>query len=156
MPHLVNQNLMICLEIWIYPKTAQALGSKLKTKNLLAPGTNFFKVKAPWTGDYFLHLRRYINGVFQGHQWTYQLVWCRMQCFWLEAVYWLFEIFPESCVTLIGKATAPVSIPVAHSIQLLETYDNLKLLLNSMSYKTRGWLLCGLGSYSFLLGLQAG
>jgi hypothetical protein len=49
------------------------------------------------------------------------------------------------------------SVPVAHSIHLKETYENLEIFLSKMKYKEHGWLICGdLKILCMLLGQQPG
>lgn len=49
------------------------------------------------------------------------------------------------------------SIPVAHSAQLKETYENIKLLLEKLKYECYKWDVCGdFKMLGFLLGLQGG
>jgi hypothetical protein len=49
------------------------------------------------------------------------------------------------------------SIPVGHAVYMKETYDNLKLLLNSLQYSKYGWhLCCDLKVVALLMGLQLG
>jgi hypothetical protein len=49
------------------------------------------------------------------------------------------------------------SVPVAHSIHLKETYENLEILLNKMKYKEHSLLICGdFQVLCMLLGQQPG
>lgn len=49
------------------------------------------------------------------------------------------------------------SIPVAHATHMKETYENIKLVLESINYDNHQWHLCGdLKVVAFLLGLQQG
>ena len=49
------------------------------------------------------------------------------------------------------------SIPIAHSTQMTENYENVKHLLGRISYERYQWILCGdFKMLGFLLGLQAG
>jgi hypothetical protein len=44
---------------------------------------------------------------------------------------------------LLHNGNKYASVPVAHSIHLKETYENLEVLLNKVNYKERSWLICG-------------
>ena len=49
------------------------------------------------------------------------------------------------------------SIPIAHSVQLKESYDNMELLLEAIKYCEYQWSLCGdLKVIGLLMGMQAG
>ena len=49
------------------------------------------------------------------------------------------------------------SIPIAHSVQLKESYDNMELLLEAIKYSEYQWSLCGdLKVIGLLMGMQAG
>lgn len=49
------------------------------------------------------------------------------------------------------------SIPVAHSVYLKETYENLELVLKKVGYQNQNWLVRGdLKVLRMLLGQQAG
>ena len=49
------------------------------------------------------------------------------------------------------------SIPIAHSVHLKESYDNMQLLLEAIKYSEYQWILCGdLKVIGLLMGMQAG
>ena len=49
------------------------------------------------------------------------------------------------------------SIPIAHSVHLKESYDNVELLLEAIKYSEYQWSLCGdLKVIGLLMGMQAG
>ena len=49
------------------------------------------------------------------------------------------------------------SIPIAHSVHLKESYDNMELLLEAIKYSEYQWILCGdLKVIGLLMGMQAG
>ncbi len=48
-------------------------------------------------------------------------------------------------------------IPIAHSVHLKESYDNIELLLEAIKYSEYQWSLCGdLKVIGLLMGMQAG
>jgi len=58
---------------------------------------------------------------------------------------------------LLFNGNAIASLPVAHSVTLKETYENVKLLLTSLNYNKHNWLICGdLKIIAMILGLQGG
>mgnify|MGYP000052932960 CR=1 FL=1 len=49
------------------------------------------------------------------------------------------------------------SIPVAHSVQMKETFENMKVVLTSIRYEEHKWLICGdFKVMGMLLGQQTG
>ena len=49
------------------------------------------------------------------------------------------------------------SIPIAHSVHLKESYDNMELLLEAIKYSEYQWNLCGdIKVIGLLMGMQAG
>lgn len=49
------------------------------------------------------------------------------------------------------------SIPIGHSVQIKEKYDNIKTVLERLQYHVHGWLICvDLKMANFLLGQQGG
>jgi hypothetical protein len=47
------------------------------------------------------------------------------------------------------------SLPVAHSVQMKETYENMKILLDELGYDEHQWLMCAdLKVIALVLGLQ--
>lgn len=58
---------------------------------------------------------------------------------------------------LLHNGNIYASVPVAHSVHLKETYENLQLLLNKIKYDEYKWQLCGdLKIICMLLGQQSG
>ena len=49
------------------------------------------------------------------------------------------------------------SIPIGHSVQMKEEYDNIKTVLERLQYHVHGWLICvDLKMVNFQLGQQGG
>jgi len=60
------------------------------------------------------------------------------------------------CV-LLYNGTTYASIPLAHSTTLKEEYENIKMILQKLSYHEHGWSICvDLKMVNFLLGQQSG
>jgi hypothetical protein len=58
---------------------------------------------------------------------------------------------------LLHNGNTKPSIPVAHSVHLKETYDNMCVLLQSIKYDINQWKICGdLKVIGMLMGMQAG
>ena len=58
---------------------------------------------------------------------------------------------------LLHNGNIHPSIPVAHAVQLKETYETIKLLLDALQYPKYSWKICGdLKIKSLILGLQLG
>ena len=49
-----------------------------------------------------------------------------------------------------------ISIPIAHSVHLKESYENMELLLEAIKYSEYQWILCGDLKVIGLMGMQAG
>ena len=58
---------------------------------------------------------------------------------------------------LLHNGNVKPSIPIAHSVHLKESYENMKLLLQCINYQTHQWHICGdLKVIGLLMGLQGG
>jgi len=58
---------------------------------------------------------------------------------------------------LFNNGNKLASIPLAHSVQLTENNENMKLLLHVLKYQEQNWLICcDLKVIPLLLGLQGG
>lgn len=58
---------------------------------------------------------------------------------------------------LLHNGNTKPSIPVAHSVHLKETYDNMCVLLQTIKYDLHQWKICGdLKVIGMLMGMQAG
>lgn len=58
---------------------------------------------------------------------------------------------------LLHNGNIKPSIPIAHSVHLKETYDNMDILLKAIKYDSHQWNICGdLKVIGMLMGMQAG
>jgi hypothetical protein len=58
---------------------------------------------------------------------------------------------------LLHNGNVLSSIPIAHSVEMTETHDNMKILLELIKYDEHKWQICGdLKIISLLLGQQGG
>jgi len=58
---------------------------------------------------------------------------------------------------LLPNGNSHLSIPIAHSVHMQETYENIVLLLRAKSYSNYGWKICGgFKVIGLLLGMQSG
>jgi hypothetical protein len=157
MPQLFSQpelNDLIC-PLNLPKNAAEALGSRLKVKNLFPPKANF---------SWYRHRERDLTSYFSEDG---SMVYCKdisglISCFGVHYDTSDWRLFTDSSLSSLkdvllhnGNVFAP--IPVAHSIHLKKTYDSLKRLLNSVNYKAHGLLVCGdFRVIALLLGLQVG
>ena len=66
------------------------------------------------------------------------------------------SLYSIKAVLLHTRNVLP-SIPIAHSVTLRETYDNLAFILDRIKYKDHQWLICAdLKVVAILNGLQSG
>lgn len=60
-------------------------------------------------------------------------------------------------VVLLHNSNEKPSIPIAHSVCMKETYDNIKIVLEEIKYSTYEWQICAdLKMIAIMLGLQTG
>lgn len=134
---------------------SELLGSRLKAKNLLSPGVVFSWYRNRedeflqyFTSDQNLVYCCNIPGLVEHLGTSY------------SASEW--RLFIDSSqrslkAVLLHIGNELGSIPVAHSVVLKETYDNMTLLLTCIRYSEHNWLVCGdLKVIGIILGLQGG
>lgn len=156
-PQLITQaelnNLVRELDL---PKIkAELLGSRLKQKNLLAPGTSF---------AFYRHREQEFMLFFAKRE---SLVYCSDVESLIgklgvpyDSKQW--RLFIDSSraslkAVLLHNNNILPSVPVAHSVQLTESYENLQQLLDKIQYVKHEWTICGdLKILSMLLGQQGG
>lgn len=136
-------------------ESAELLGSRLKAKNLLAPGTSF---------SWYRHREKVLLPYFEE---KVSLVYCRdieglMNFFGVSYNSQEWRLFIDSSKrslkgVLLHNGNLYGSIPIAHSVHLKETYENLKTLLEYVQYAKHCWKVCGdLKVIGMLLGQQGG
>jgi hypothetical protein len=143
-------------DLGLTKEKSEILGSRLKGKNLLAPGTTFY---------WFRNSEKEFQIFFRMEG---QLVFC---CDISALIHQLGEetydpndwpLFIDSSkrslkAVLLHNGNKFASIPVAHSIHLKETYANLQTVLEKIKYHEHEWYLCGdLKVSGILLGQQGG
>ena len=142
-------------DLYLPKSSAELLGSRLKEKNLLTPGTTFmFRNREKDLLQYFIK--------------DEELVYCidvtglieSMGCESYVAEEW--RLFIDSskrslkCV-LLHNGNKLASVPIAHSVTLKETYESMRSILQKIKYSDHCWMICGdLKVISMLLGQQGG
>lgn len=135
--------------------SVELLGSRLKEKKLLYPCTTF---------SWYRHREREFIPLFSQ---TDKLVYCKN----VEGLFmtlgvqynpadWRF--FVDSSLrsmkgVLLHNGNLLSSLPLAYSVDLKETYNNLKLMLDKIEYGKHSWTACGdFKVLTILLGQQSG
>jgi hypothetical protein len=134
---------------------AEILGSTLQSENLLFPGTSFswYRNREKDFIPYFTH-----NGSLVYCSDIYGLI-CKLGVVYDASEWRLFIDSSKRSLkgVLLHSGNKYASVPVSHSIHLMETYENLEILLNKMKYKEHGWVICGDSKVlCMLLGQQPG
>lgn len=136
-------------------ESAELLGSRLQERNLLAPGTTF-----AW---YRRREKQFVD-FFTAED---KLVYCtnvkglitEMGASYDPSDWRLFIDSSQRSLkaVLLHNGNVLASIPIAYSVEITETYDNMKRLLTSIKYDEHKWLICGdLKIVAILLGQQGG
>lgn len=134
---------------------SELLGSRLKDKNLLSPGVTF-----SWYRNREDEFLKY----FASEQ---NLVYCcnipglveHLGTSYNASDWRLFIDSSKRSLkgVLLHNGNEFGSVPVAHSVHLKETYDNMTFLLKTIKYNEHNWIVCGdLKVIGILLGLQQG
>lgn len=134
---------------------AELLGSRLKNKNLLSPGTSF---------SWYRHREREFTQFFSKEG---NLVFCSdvqglMKSFEIEYDSSEWRLFIDSSKTslkavLLHNGNKLASLPVGHSVHLEESYNDLAMILEKIKYQEHRWMVCGdFKILTMMLGQQAG
>lgn len=135
--------------------SAELLGSRLKEKNLLAPGTSF---------SWYRNREKVFTPYFSEDG---KLIYCNNVHSVMEQLNIKYDVnewrlFIDSSkrslkAVLLHNGNKYASVPVAHSVYLKECYENLELVLSKLKYCDHEWIVCGdLKVISMLLGQQGG
>ena len=133
--------------------SAELLGSRLKEKNLLAPETkvSFYRYRE--------------KGLMEFFKMEENLLFCDnieklITAMGTSNTPSEWRLFIDSskrslkCV-LLHNGNKLASVPIGHSIQMKETYENMKNILDKIKYAEHEWVICGdLKVLSILLGQQ--
>jgi len=145
----------IARDLNLSKKQAELLGSRLKGWNLLRQDTNvcFYRGRHEEFKDFFSQE----DGV----------VFCNDVCSIMEVLGHEFNphqwrLFIDSSkvslkVVLLHNGNKFPSFPLAHAVNMKESYESMKLLLGKITYDEFKWKLCGdLKVVALLLGMQLG
>ncbi|XP_076029890.1 uncharacterized protein LOC143018386 [Oratosquilla oratoria] len=136
-------------------ESAQLLGSRLREKRLLVPGTTFY-----WYRDREREIRKYFT-----FDETHLLVYCNnisdlIQLLGLKCDTMEWSLFIDSSnrsfkEVFLNNGNKFSSIPVGHSDEMKETHNSMDRLLSALNFKEHKWLICGdLKVVGLTLGLR--
>ena len=142
-------------DLGLSKESAQILGSRLKEKRLLVPGTTFYWYRRReeefleyFTEDGPLVYCNNIEGLLSQYGVKYNAKEWRL---FIDATKRNLK------AVLLNNGNKYASIPVAYSVHLKENYENLEILLAAIKYSQHQWVVCGdLKIIGMLLGLQSG
>ena len=130
-------------DLGLSKESAQLLGSRLNESNLLASGTTYF-----WYRKRDEEFRKF----FSLHE-NSSLVYCSDIGGLVEALGLVYSpvewrLFIDSSTrslkaVLLNIGNKIASVPVAHSTQLTESYEHMKILLSALKYSLHNWKFCG-------------
>lgn len=143
-------------DLGLSKERSELLGSRLKEKNLLDPNTTFYwyrnreKEFSPnFTKEGPLVYCNNIQGLFK-----------QLGLEVYDSNDW--RLFIDSSKrslkgVLLHNGNKFSSVPVAHSVHMKETYENIDTLLKKVKYNEHQWLICGdLKISGMILGQQSG
>lgn len=156
-PRLFEQNELddLVRDLRLTKEKAELLGSRLKEKHLLAPGTSYrgYRTRERKFAPYF---EQEGNFVFCSN------IPGLVEAFGIEYNKQDWRLFIDSSkrslkVVLLHNGNRYASLPVGHSVVLKETYENLQLVLQKIKYSEHEWEVSGdLKVSAMLLGQQSG
>lgn len=122
---------------------AQLLASRLSENNLLSQETTYF-----WFRNRDEEFRK-----FFALDSCSSLVYCNDVKGLIEALGVPYQpsdwrLFIDSSsrslkAVLLNIGNKMASVPIGHSVQLTESYENIKVLINAIKYSNHNWLICG-------------
>ena len=156
-PHLITQPELndLVRDLNLSKRQSELLGSRLQEWNLLAQGTKISVYRDRhedlvkfFDKDGSLCFCKDINGLFDALGCEY------------DSQDW--RLFIDSSkrslkAVLLHNSNVYPSIPIAHSVELKETYTNMELLLDRIQYRKHSWKICAdLKVVALVLGMQLG
>lgn len=156
-PHMIRHTERndLVRDLGLSKQHAELLGSRLQEWNLLAEDTKIsvFRKRNEKLTSYFAMENsvcacKNVNGLmdeldieYNPEEWRLFINSSKLS---LKAV-------------LLHHGNTKPSIPVAHSVAMKETYENMSIILNAVNYNEHRWTICGdLKVIALLLGLQGG
>lgn len=143
-------------DLGLTKESAEILGSRLRERNMLAPGTTYY---------WFRHREQEFTSFFSEEE---TLVYCnnipelllKLGLPHYDPIDWRLFIDASKrslkCV-LLHNENKLSSVPVAHSVIMRETYENLEKIMCKLNYQEHKWQVCGdFKVIGILLGLQSG
>ena len=155
-PQLLSQGELndLARDLNLSKESSELLTSRLKEKNLLKPGTfiTFHRKRHEEFSPYFTQEKEivYCNNV--------EGLLKQLGVFEYNPNDW--RLFIDSCkrslkCVLVHNGNAFGSIPLGHSTTLKEKYNEIKFVLEKISYKEHNWIICvDLKMVGFLLGFS--
>ena len=134
---------------------AKLLASRLKEKNLLAVGVKISHFRKRnndlsrfFTIDGTLCYCNNVNGLFENLSQVHSPRDWRL---------FIASSKRSLKAMLLHIGNQKPCIPIAHSVNLNETHENMKILLDAIDYKSHQWNICGdLKVIGMLMGMQTG
>lgn len=130
-------------DLGLSKENAQLLGSRLSESNLLSGETTYF-----WFRNRDEEFRRF----FASHS-SSSLIYCHDVKGLVEALGVPYQpsewrLFIDSSsrslkAVLLNIGNKFASVPIAHSVQLTESYKNMEVLVNAIKYSNHNWRICG-------------
>lgn len=130
-------------DLCLSKESAQLLGSRLRENNLLAPETTF----------YWYRNREQEFRIFFEKDNDSALIYCKNIKGLIEALGLKYDpsewrLFIDSSskslkAVLLFNGNKVSSVPVGHSVQMTESYENMECLLTALNYRDHNWKMCG-------------
>jgi hypothetical protein len=144
-------------DLCLSKESAQLLASRLRENHLLAPETKYY-----WYRSREEEFRQYFRLDKEA-----SLIYCNDVNGLIAAMGLAYNptewrLFVDSSsrslkAVLLFNGNEVASVPVGHSVQMSESYNNMELLLRNLNYTDHNWLVCGdLKVIALVLGLQGG
>ena len=154
-PIFINQLMLndLVRDLVLLAEKVEFLGSQLKQWNLLEPGTNitFYRRRQDELALFFTNKNTlcFCYDIFS-----------LMQSLGYKHISGEWRLFIDSSETslkagLLHNDDTKPSVSVAYAVNVKESYESIKILLEAIDYSKYAWSICGdLKVISLLLGLQ--